>query len=278
MIIFKPRLFILLIIILCLIEILGVGYITLWREWFWTSVSQKNINQFFILISYFSIVALILCLVSGLEGYYISKLSLHVRYKLTRKSLSVLSKLSTTEGYAQRIQEDCLNYPLIGISLLKNIIVNFIMFFFYVYVIYRQIGYIYILLPILYGIIGTGLGGWVAHPLISLNYLNQVKEAAFRKLLSKLNYAKVHRNNHLMFKKQKHLTYFQYFYGQISVIFPYLLLASLYFSGKITFGVLMQCSASISSLVESMSIFLNSFGDINRWLSCRRRLRELGII
>lgn len=269
---------IILLICLAIIDILGASYIAYWREWFWQSVSDKKLIEFMWLLSYFTTAALILCLSNSVGNYVQQRLALNWRRLLTRKCFTNLSKLKVTEGYQQRIQEDCRDYPLLLIMLIKVISVSAIMMVIYSFLIVKQVGIVYLLLPVAYALVATLIAGRIAKPLISLNYLNQVKEAAFRQILSKINYAKAHINNYNVFKKTKHLGYFQYFYNQISVIIPYVLLAPVYFAVLITFGVLMQVASCINHLIDSMSILINSFNDINRFLSCRKRLQELEVI
>ena len=267
-----------LLIGLCRLELSGASYITIWREWFWTSISQYNVHQFIILIIYFSAVALALCVISGLQGFLISKIALEYRRRLTRKFLRCKESISHIEGYQQRIQEDCREYPLLLLNLLKNIGTNGVMIIFYIGLIIYQVGFWFIFIPIGYAVIGTLISGKIAYPLIKLNYLNQVTETAFRLGLRKLQYSAAHRNNHLLYKKTKHLSYFQVLFGQISVIFPYLILAPLYFTKTIIFGTLMQVASAISNLTDALSVVLYNFSEINKLLSCRKRLNELHIL
>jgi ABC-type uncharacterized transport system fused permease/ATPase subunit len=88
----------------------------------------------------------------------------------------------------------------------------------------------------------------------------------------------VHSNNYKLFVKTKYLQYFQSFYNQITVIIPHLILIGLYFTGRITFGIFMQVASSMAEIINNLSFILNSFSEINRFLSCRRRLKELQII
>lgn len=268
----------LLLIALAICDILGITYIAHWREWFWQSVADKHLQQFIELLFYFSAAALLLCLTNSIGNYVQQRLALNWRRLLTRKCLKSLPELAANEGFRQRIQEDCRDYPLLLIMLIKVIAVSAIMIFIYSYLIIKQVGLLYLALPVAYALIATFIAGKIAKPLINLNYLNQVKEAAFRQILSRINYAKVHINNYQVFKKTKHLGYFQYFYNQVSVIIPYVLLAPIYFTALIAFGVLMQVASCINHLIDSMSIIINSFNDINKFLSCRKRLTEMGVI
>lgn len=253
------------------------GGIGVWREYYWSSLSNVNLKAWTSLIGIFSALALISCWVSGYSQYLINILSLSLRTKLTKKALKSKSYL-TAEGGQQRVQEDCLSYPSLMLSLGSGLIRSIIILIIFSVLIVKQIGALYLIFPLVYAILGTLIAGKIAVPLISLNYLNQVKEAAFRQVLTKLNYILVHRNNFNLFKRTKYLQYFQSFFNQITIIVPHLILAIPYFSLKISFGVFMQAAAAIAELINSLSFLLNSFSDINRLISCRKRLKELEVI
>lgn len=274
---YNLKLAILLLITLCCADLVGTAYLVQWREAFWSSVSDKNLTSFIKLLMIFSVVALTLCVVNGLQTYVRQHIALYARKKLTKRALAT-TRARTLEGHQQRIQEDCRDYPLLALDLLQYVVMQSILVVYFIYVIAHQAGIVYVMIPIAYGLIGTGLGYYIANPLIHLNYVNQVLEAAFRQSLSKLDYGKVHRNNHKMFRKTKHLQYFQYFYTQTSVIFPYLILAPLYFSGVIVFGVLMQCASTIAHLTDALGSIVTNFDKVNKMLSCRKRLIEMGVI
>ena len=271
--IFNLNKYIFILVFLVLLDC-GIGtYIAWWREGYWSSLSNKEFYLWGKYILEFIAAALLSCGVSGYSQYLISVISLYWRTKLTQKALKL--DYSRVEGHQQRIQEDCGRYPSILLSLIVALIRSVIMIVAFSYIILQHLSWYYLLIPLGYALIGTLLAGKIAFPLINLNYLNQVVEARFRQSLSHLNYLLAHRNNHQLFKKTKHLQYFQSFFNQITVIFPHLCLASLYFSGKIVFGVFMQVAAAMAEITNSLSVILLSFSDINNLISCHRRLREL---
>lgn len=275
------------ITLLVLAECGLVGFIGVWREWYWAAIAARDFAPFFQLVIQFTIAALGACFVSGMTAYVINYFALQIRTSLTSKALEIEGRFQT-EGFEQRIQEDCFKYPLLGITLLSNILKNIIMLGTFAVIIVMQVGVWYLLLPAGYVIIGTFIAYYLAHPLIRLNYLNQVLEAKFRMVLRTFDdkflralpgtYVTLFANNHHIFKTTKKLNYFQSFYNQITVIVPHLLLCGIYFSGKITFGVFMQIAASMAHIIDAMSYLINAFTDINNFLACKKRLRELGVI
>lgn len=273
------------ILVLVLIEVSLVGAIGIWREYFWNAVEQRMLHKFIILLAYFSGFALIACFVSGFTQYLINYLSLLVRTDLTHKAVKL--PIKETEGFEQRVQEDCAHYPWYAITLSVGLLRNALVLAVFIGIIIHQVGILYVGLPIVYVLVGTFIAYKLAKPLINLNYLNQCLEAKLRRFLItyknkqlslSTTYAEVFDNNHQLFKTTKVLAYFQSFYNQVTVIIPYVLMFSLYFSSKITFGVFMQVASSMAHIIDSMSYFINSFNDINNFLSCRKRLVELGVI
>lgn len=268
---------IILIVVLALIECGLVGFIGVWRDWFWSAVNDRNLHLFIRYLMEFSVAAMLACFVSGYGDYLVNCSALIMRTNLTKKALKLQDR-HLTEGFGQRVQEDCLSYPTGLIFLIRDGMRNVLTLIIFTVIIWKQLGPLYLLFPLGYALIGTVISAWIAKPLILLNYMNQVFEAKFRQTLTKLHYVATHRNNHKLFKATKFLAYFQSFYSQITVIIPLIMLSGLYFYGKITFGVLMQCASSMGALIESLSYFITSFNNINKFLSCRKRLKELGII
>ena len=274
--IFKLNKYILLLVFLVLLDCCIGTFVGIWRDWYWSAISDKHFGLWMKYIAEFIVAALLSCGVSGYSSYLISVISLTWRTKLTRKALKL--DYRRVEGHQQRIQEDCGRYPSLLLSLSVGLLRSLIMIVAFSFIILQHVSWYYLLIPFGYAMIGTLVAGKIAFPLINLNYMNQVVEARFRQSLSRLNYLLAHNNNHKLFIKTKHLNYFQSFFSQITVIFPHLCLASLYFSGKIVFGVFMQVAAAMAEITSSLSVILLSFSDINNLISCHRRLRELRIV
>ncbi len=274
--IFINKKYLFFLISLVLIDCSIGAYIGYWRELYWESLSNKQYLLWIRYIVEFIAAALLSCGVAGYTQYLINIISLNIRTNLTNQTLK--TEYQYIEGYQQRIQEDCARYPNLLLNLSVNLVRSLIMIIAFSIIILQHISWYYLLIPFVYSFIGTFIAGKIAFPLINLNYLNQVVEAKFRQSLSRLNYLLAHKNNRSLFKKTKHLQYFQSFFSQITVIFPHLVLSFSFFSGKIVFGVFMQLAAAMSEITNSLSIVILSLNDINNFLSCRRRLKELRII
>ncbi len=280
----KVKWFIFLLIALVVLECIGVGYIGIWREGFWQAVETKATSIFIWKLGEFVLVALGLCLIAGYSQFLVNKIALLMRTKLTNKSMHMPYK--SIEGGAQRIQEDCFNYPWLGLTLFTGLLRSTINVGTFSIIIGYQLGVYYLLIPIGYTIVGTIIAHYFAKPLINLNYIHQCVEATFRAKLTELTnkkkkmgfYQECYDNYMNLAVTTKKLNYFQSFYNQITVVVPYIIIAPLYFGSKILFGTFMQVASAMNHVIESMSYIINSYDMINNWLSCRRRLKEMGVI
>lgn len=79
------RKYIIWLILFAIIEITGALYLTVWREHFWNAVSQKQGHELLLQLGIFTIVALIMCFVSGFSGYLLSLTAIEWRKKLDAK-------------------------------------------------------------------------------------------------------------------------------------------------------------------------------------------------
>jgi putative ATP-binding cassette transporter len=265
------------LVIFAAIEIGLALYLTMWREDWWNAVSTKNSTGFLTQLGVFSLVALFICFVSGFSGYLLSLTTIKWREQLNEKAFSVPEK-TNIENYTQRVQEDCWSYPDLTLTLLFGTVkAIFYILVFSISLIYSFHWY-YLGILVTYAVVGSLLTKRIALPLISLNYQQQRVEATYRSFLCVENFKKC---VHIMLglaKKQKHLTYFQQFYGQVGVVIPLIIIAPVYFSTGMTLGMLMRFNSVGSTILENMSYGINSFGNINKLLSCRKRLKEAGII
>lgn len=274
--IYKVKKNVVLFIGLLTLEIVSVTAITYSREYLWSSIQNRQLTLFLLVASFFTIIALVICVVSGLQSYILNKVSLVWRHKITRRAFK--KDLSHIEGYKQRIQEDAWNYPNLRLTLGKRYFQATIMSIIYIIILMTKVSMIYLLFPLVYAVIGTIVGYYISRPLTMLNFTNQVCEAKFRETLGKALFGTVYRNNYNVFRKTKHVDYFQGFYGQLGVIFPYLSLAPAYFNGGISFPVLMLLAPIIGSLIDHFGVIISNYGINNKYHACKKRLKGLDVI
>ena len=295
------------LILLAIIELVLSLYLTYWKESFWNSISNREQLQFLQQLGIFTIVAVVIGFVSGLSGYLISLTAIKWRGILNAKAVAKINMVCTTckgsgqdvqrpdswmcydckgsgvhesriENISQRVQEDCTAYPdlVLNLGWLSVKAIIYVIVFSVALVYSFSVWYLLILLG--YTIMGTIVTRYIAHPLVHLNYENQRAEASYRHELTVGKFEDCIRIMLGLAKKQKHLTYFQQFYGQVGVVIPLIIIAPVYFSTGMTLGLLMRFNSIGNTIIDNMNMGVNSFASINKLLSCRRRLREINVI
>lgn len=147
---------------------------------------------------------------------------------------------------------------------------------------------------LVYAALGTWLVHLVGRPLVGLNFARQRVEADFRFSLVRFRenaesialyageadekrsfmqrFVAVADNWWEIMRRQKKLTWFQSFYGQLAVIFPYVVVAPRYFSGAIPLGGLMQTASAFGQVQSSLSWFIDAYARLADWKATVDRL------
>ena len=73
-------------------------------------------------------------------------------------------------------------------------------------------------------------------------------------------------------KRQKSLTWFTSFYGQLAVVFPFVVAAPRFFTGAIEVGGLMQIASAFGQVQGSLSFIVGSYSEIANWRAVIERL------
>ena len=147
---------------------------------------------------------------------------------------------------------------------------------------------------LIYAAIGTVLTHRIGWPLIPLNFQQQRFEADFRfnlvrtrensEQIAALHGEPAERERHIdrfgnivtnwiaIMKRQKQLTFFTQSYSQASVIFPYLMVSPVYFSGAMQLGGLMQTASAFNSVQTALSYFVTAYQSIAQYRAVVTRL------
>ena len=145
-----------------------------------------------------------------------------------------------------------------------------------------------------YSIVGTWLAHWVGRPLAGINFNLQRAEADFRFSLVRLRenaegvaLYRGEAGEHATFSarfagvvtvwwqkmlKQKQLGWFQSFYGQVAIIFPFLVASPRFFAGKIPLGEIFQVASAFGQVQGAMSWFINIYASYANWKATVDRL------
>jgi putative ATP-binding cassette transporter len=147
---------------------------------------------------------------------------------------------------------------------------------------------------LIYAVIGTVLTHLVGRALTALNFQQQRYEADFRfnlvrvrenseqialldgeqterhRLLSR--FGNIVANWRAIMSRQKKLTFLTAGYGQISSVFPFVVVSPAYFAGAIQLGGLMQTSSAFGSVQGALSFFVTAYRSLAEWRAVIERL------
>lgn len=149
---------------------------------------------------------------------------------------------------------------------------------------------------IFYALLGTGIAFIFVRKLMTLNFNQLKKEADFRYGLVHIRdnaesiafyrgeaqeefqvgqrFGQVFRNFNLLIGWQRHVGYFRKGYNYAIVILPSLLLAPIYFSGKIEYGDITQANIAFSQVLSALSVVVDQIESLSAFSASINRLGE----
>jgi putative ATP-binding cassette transporter len=147
---------------------------------------------------------------------------------------------------------------------------------------------------LLYAIAGTWLTHLIGRPLVRIGFDQQRFEANFRFSLVRLRenaegvalyrgeagelagfrarFADVIAIWWTKMLKQKQLGWFQSFYGQVAIIFPFLVASPRFFSGAMPLGGIFQIASAFGQVQGALSWFINVYANYANWKATVDRL------
>lgn len=147
---------------------------------------------------------------------------------------------------------------------------------------------------VLYAIAGTWITVKLGRPLIPLNYNQQRYEANFRYSLVRLRenaesiafyrgeaqektafldrFGDIFVNWWAIMRRRKLLNWFGSGYGQIAIIFPFLVVAPRYFAKQIKLGQVMQTASAFGQVQSALSYIVDAYSSIAVWRAVSDRL------
>ena len=309
-------------VIVMLMTICLVGFdviFSYWFNYFYNALQAYDKRTTIYLLVFFCILAAF-NIVVAVYRYYISQLfGLRWRRWLTYQFINRwLSKRDYyylenfdehTDNPDQRIQDDIFQLVSSSLTLFVGIISAITTFIGFIYVLWGLSGEINLSLGILgtwhipgylvwvavvYSTVGTYVTFKIGHPLVSLNFEQQRREATFRfaaidvrshaehvalyrgekhqkGILNRL-FSGVLENYYFIILRQKIILWFTLGFNQTAVVLPLLVALPNYFGRVFMLGGLMQSLRAFSSLQEALAFLVNSFTQIAEWRAVMQRL------
>lgn len=149
-------------------------------------------------------------------------------------------------------------------------------------------------MAVIYAVAGSVISHYIGRPLMPLNYRQQRREADYRHLLIrtrefsdaialdqgqgwqardlKQRFHLVLTNYLALIRAQKRLTWFTVGFGQLAVVFPFVVAAPRFFSGAIQLGQLMQISSAFGRVQDALSWFVDNYASLASWRATTDRL------
>ena len=228
----------------------------------------------------------------------------HFARWLAHKNYYQLEQGGYTDNPDQRISEDINSFTdstlTLGLGLIRNV-VSLVSFSIILWGVSGSIEVFGITIPgymfwcaLLYAAVGSWLAHLIGRRLIGLSNQQQRFEADLRFSMVRVRenaesialyngeaneheqlstrFNKVWKNFWTQMKVQKRLTFFTAGYSQIAIIFPFIVAAPRYFSGKIELGELMQINSAFSNVQENFSWFIDAYVTLAAWRATCDRL------
>lgn len=258
-----------------------------WRTFFYNNVQAYNSKNIYLGLLIFTGLALVYVFIYGLTSFYTRYLEFGCRQFLYEK-FSPLASLFHEKGIAnteQRIQDDTLRFSKTSIALLKALLDSSVRLPIFLFILASTAKAWMIAVVLIYAIVGTILSRKVANKLIVAEYTQESLEAKLRRDIivsidKKSNMPtlkEIMGNWNELALRQKYLSYYTSFYGQISVIFPFVMLIPMFLSKTILLGTLFATASAIEQVLGSLSVFVDSRDLVVDLSMTTRRLKELEI-
>ncbi|WP_411883837.1 ABC transporter ATP-binding protein/permease [Polaromonas sp. YR568] len=236
-------------------------------------------------------------------------LSHHAFYKMELARYSATTDVNASpDNPDQRIQEDVQSFTASTITLtmgVLNAVVTLVSFVGILWTLsgpfgftlggssYSIPGYM-VWAAVAYCLVGSVLAHYIGRPLIKLNFMQQRYEANLRHHLVRVReysesialdhgeaveggqldgrFTTVLANYLNLIRANKKLIWFQSFFGQAAVIFPFIVAAPRFFGGAIQLGQLIQISSAFGKVQDSLSWFVDNYDALASWRATTDRL------
>ena len=269
---------------------------------FMTAIANKDRSSFFHLVFVYLIVFLIGTPIQVFNDYLTGQLGLYWRRWLTNHFLNKyfsnrafyeVNSNPKIDNPDERISQDINAFTRGALSYSLTILGSIITFISFVGVLW-SISTTLVIITIFYSFFGTIITVLFGQRLIGLNFNQLRREADFRyKLVHVRDHAEMiaffggeeqessqiwrrfteaFNNFNLLIGWQRNLGFFTTEYNYLIVIIPSLVIAPLYFTGKVQFGVIGQADLAFTQVLGALSLVVSQFQDLSAFIAQINRL------
>jgi vitamin B12/bleomycin/antimicrobial peptide transport system ATP-binding/permease protein len=248
--------------------VLSVG-LNRWRQAFYNDIQAYHSHEIYIGLIYFTVLALSFVFVYGVTSFYTRYLEFGIRQYLFNKFIPHSKNVhqSGLTVVEQRIQDDSIRWARSSVALMKALLDAGVRLPVFLFILASIAKWWMLLIVLLYAIGGTIFSRVVAKKLIKVEYMQETYEAELRRDIIEYNNSKkfelpslrqIIGNWQELALRQKHLSWYTNFFGQISYIFPYCMLVPMFLSKAILLGTLQASVAAIEQVLGSLSVLVDN--------------------
>ncbi len=196
----------------------------------------------------------------------------------------------------QRISEDVRNFTTSSLSFLLIALNSLVTLIAFIGVLWMISGLLVAIL-VSYAAIGTAISILIGRKLVRLHYHQYEKEANFRyglvrvrdnaesiaffrgekrehlDLFNRLSAAVA--NMRLVIIRNRNLGFFTNSYNYLALVLPVLVVAPMYMTGKVEFGVVTQAAGAFATVLAAVSLIITQFSGLSTYLASIQRLGSL---
>lgn len=290
-------------VLLVLLSQCGTGFAYLFIQWnrrFYDALELKDSQEFLYQSMIFALLAVTWVAITSASKYFSQQYAVKWRMWMTDKALNSWvnnDQRGELEGSDQRIQEDLMRFTLLFERFFIDcfnailLILLFIPLLFSItnklYLGSLPLGWLLFVVVVAYTGLGMFISAKIANPLVKLEYDNQKLEAELRYNLVHVRdgatvkasffdsmLTGITGNYSLIYRRQFNFNIWQRAYDQFSFLIPFALLASNYFAGMLTLGMLMQIKSTFSRIRNSMAYLLDHYTELTEMAAISKRLVE----
>jgi putative ATP-binding cassette transporter len=219
---------------------------------------------------------------------------------------------SVTDNPDQRISDDLDSFATMSLGLSLGLLSSFVTLVSFLSILWVLSGALTVPLggarisipgymvfaALIYAVAGTFLTRWIGYPLVRLGFNQQRYEADFRFSLVRLRenaenvafyggeareldtfqtrFGRIIENWWGIIRRRKKLTWLTTGYGQLAIVFPFIVAAPRYFNKVIQLGGLMQIASAFGQVQDSLSFIISSYTEIAQYQAVVQRLSGFG--